>query len=85
MRATLAEVLDLTAKAFERWRYHHEQRGEPSLGEMQRAFSSLAAPLNAAASQMICFTAWLVSPNFLAGLGLGVRIWQKGRLVSQGR
>jgi HEPN domain-containing protein len=45
MRATLAEVLDHTAKAFERWRYHHEQPAEPSLGEMQRAFGSLAAPL----------------------------------------
>jgi hypothetical protein len=45
MRSTLAEVLELTAKAFERWRYHQEQPAEPSLGEMQRAFSSLAAPL----------------------------------------
>jgi hypothetical protein len=45
MRATLAEVLDHTAKAFERWRYHYEQPAEPSLGEMQRAFSSIAAPL----------------------------------------
>jgi hypothetical protein len=44
-RATLAEVLDLSAKAFERWRYHHEQPAAPSLGEMQRAFSSLVASL----------------------------------------
>jgi hypothetical protein len=45
MRTTLAEVLDLSAKAFERWRHHNEQLTEPSLGEMQRAFSSLVAPL----------------------------------------
>jgi hypothetical protein len=45
MRATLAEVLDLSAKAFERWRHHNEQPAEPSLGEMQRAFSALVAPL----------------------------------------
>jgi hypothetical protein len=45
MRATLAEALDSSTKAFERWRYHHEQPAATSLGEMQRAFSSLAAPL----------------------------------------
>jgi hypothetical protein len=45
MRTTLAEVLDLSAKAFERWRFHQEQPAEPSVGEMQGAFSSLIAPL----------------------------------------
>jgi hypothetical protein len=45
MRATLAEVLDFSAKAFEKWRYHHEQLADASLAEMQRAFNALAAPL----------------------------------------
>ena len=45
MRETLAEVLDFTAKAYERWRYHNEQPAEGSLGEMQRAFDALVAPL----------------------------------------
>ena len=37
-RETLAEVLNFSAKAYERWRYHNEQPAEASLGEMQRAF-----------------------------------------------
>jgi HEPN domain-containing protein len=45
MRETLAEVLDFSAKAFERWHYHSEQPAEASLGEMQRAFDVLVAPL----------------------------------------
>jgi HEPN domain-containing protein len=45
MRETLAEVLNFSAKAFERWRYHHEQPAEASLGEMQQAFDVLVAPL----------------------------------------
>jgi hypothetical protein len=45
MRATLAEVLDISAKAFERWRYHQEQPAQPSIGEMQHAFNALIAPL----------------------------------------
>ena len=45
MRETLAEVLNFSAKAFERWRYHNEQPAEASLGEMQRAFDVLIAPL----------------------------------------
>ena len=45
MRETLAEVLNFSAKAYERWRYHNEQPAEASLGEMQRAFDVLVAPL----------------------------------------
>ena len=45
MRETLAEVLNFSAKAYERWRYHNEQPAEASLGEMQRAFEALVAPL----------------------------------------
>lgn len=45
MRETLAEVLNFTAKAYERWRYHHEQPAEASLGEVRRAFDALVASL----------------------------------------
>jgi HEPN domain-containing protein len=45
MPETLAEVLNFTAKAYERWRYHNEQPAEASLGEMQRAFDALVVPL----------------------------------------
>ncbi len=45
MRETLAEVLNFSAKAYERWRYHNEQPAEACLGEMQRAFEALVAPL----------------------------------------
>ena len=45
MRETLAEVLNFSAEAFERWRHHNEQPAEASLGEMQRAFDVLVAPL----------------------------------------
>ena len=45
MRETLAEVLDFSAQAFERWRYHNEQPAETRLGEMQRAFDVFVAPL----------------------------------------
>src|SRR6516225_3741828 len=47
MRATLAEALDSSTKAFERWRYHNEQPAGTSIGEMQRAFNALIAPLGA--------------------------------------
>jgi hypothetical protein len=51
MRATLAEVLNFSANAFEKWRYLHEQPFvEASMGEMQRAFAALIAPLGASAS-----------------------------------
>lgn len=42
--ATLAAVLDLTARAFERWRHHNEQSADANVGEMQRAFDALVAP-----------------------------------------
>jgi hypothetical protein len=42
--AALARVLDLTANAFERWRYHNEQSADANVGEMQRAFNALVAP-----------------------------------------
>ena len=45
MRETLAEVLDFSTNAYERWRYHNEQPAEGSAGEMQRAFDALVAPL----------------------------------------
>ena len=45
MRETLAEVLNISAKVHERWRYHNEQPAEASSGEMQRAFDALVAPL----------------------------------------
>jgi HEPN domain len=45
MRDTLAEVLNFTAKAYERWRYHHERPAEASWGEVQRAFDALVASL----------------------------------------
>jgi hypothetical protein len=45
MRATSAELLDFSAKAFERWRHHNEQPTEASLGEMHCAFGALVAPL----------------------------------------
>ena len=45
MRETLAEVLNFSAEAFERWRYHNEQPAEASLREMQRAFDVLVTPL----------------------------------------
>jgi hypothetical protein len=45
MRETLAEVLDFTTKAYERWRYHHERPAEASWGEVQRAFDALVASL----------------------------------------
>jgi hypothetical protein len=43
MRATLEEVLTYSANVFEKWRYLHEHpHVEASMGEMQRAFESLA-------------------------------------------
>jgi HEPN domain-containing protein len=45
MRETLAEVLDFSTKAYERWRYHNERPEEASLGEVQRAFDALVASL----------------------------------------
>jgi hypothetical protein len=41
---TLAGILDVTAKAFERWRYHAEQSSDANVDEMQRAFDALVAP-----------------------------------------
>ena len=45
MPETLAEVLNFSAKAYERWRYHNEQPAEASFGIMQRAFDVLVVPL----------------------------------------
>jgi hypothetical protein len=45
MQATLAEALDHSAKAFERWRFHQEQPAEARLAEMRAAFNVLVAPL----------------------------------------
>jgi hypothetical protein len=43
MRATLSEVLTYSANVFENWRYIHEHHHvQASMGEMQRAFESLA-------------------------------------------
>jgi hypothetical protein len=40
----LARVVDLTAKAFERWRYHKEQSVDANVDEMQQAFNALVTP-----------------------------------------
>jgi hypothetical protein len=43
MRATLAEVLTESAKAFEHWRYFHEQKRVGANPEdMRRPFEALA-------------------------------------------
>jgi hypothetical protein len=43
MRATVAEALAYSAGVFEKWRYGHEHPNvEASIGEIQRAFESLA-------------------------------------------
>jgi hypothetical protein len=48
MQATLAEALDFSAKAFERWRFHQEQPAAARLAEMRAAFDVLVAPLSPA-------------------------------------
>jgi hypothetical protein len=48
MQPTLAEALDLSAKAFERWRFHQELPAEARLAEMRAAFNVLVAPLPSA-------------------------------------